>query len=56
MKRNSPDNSSRYSWVPVFHDGRFTTLLDVVNHYNSHFRLNLNEGQKADLIEYVKSL
>jgi cytochrome c peroxidase len=39
-----------------FHDGRFATLLDVVNHYNTHFQLNLTDGQKADLVEYVKSL
>jgi hypothetical protein len=41
---------------PYFHDGSAPTLLDVVNHYNEHFGLNLTEGQKADLVEYLKSL
>jgi hypothetical protein len=41
---------------PYFHDGSATTLLDVVNHYNRHFRLNLTRAQKADLVEYLKSL
>lgn len=39
-----------------FHDGRFATLLDVVNHYNGTFSLGLTDGEKADLIEYLKSL
>jgi cytochrome c2 len=39
-----------------FHDGRFATLLDVVNHYNSHFKLGLTGQEKADLVEYLKSL
>jgi mono/diheme cytochrome c family protein len=41
---------------PYFHDGSAPTLLDVVNHYNEHFGLNLTEAQKADLVEYLKSL
>ncbi|MCC6327850.1 MAG: hypothetical protein IT174_04985 [Acidobacteria bacterium] len=39
-----------------FHDGRFATLLDVVNHYNDHFKLKLTDRQKSDLVEYLKSL
>jgi hypothetical protein len=39
-----------------FHDGRFATLLDVVNHYNTVFSLGLTEAEKSDLVEYVKSL
>jgi hypothetical protein len=39
-----------------YHDGRFATLLDVVNHYNGFKRLSLNEKEKTDLVEYVKSL
>jgi len=31
-------------------------LLDVVNHYNTLKQLNLNEQQKRDLVEYLKSL
>ena len=39
-----------------YHDGRFATLLDVVNHYNSFMNLGLTEAEKADLVEYLKSL
>jgi hypothetical protein len=39
-----------------YHDGRFATLLDVVNHYDGFFRLGLADGQKSDLVEYLKSL
>jgi cytochrome c peroxidase len=39
-----------------YHDGRFATLLDVVNHYNAFFGLGLNDQQKGDLVEYLKSL
>ena len=41
---------------PYFHDGSAADLLAVVNHYNRHFALNLTEDQKADLVEYLKSL
>jgi cytochrome c2 len=39
-----------------FHDGRFATLGDVVNHYNQFFGLGLNESESNDLVEYLKSL
>ena len=39
-----------------YHDGRFATLLDVVNHYNSFRKLNLTEQEKNDLVEFLKSL
>ena len=39
-----------------YHDGRFSTLLEVVEHYNSFFGLNLTEQEKLDLIEFLKSL
>jgi len=39
-----------------FHDGRFATLLDVVNHYNSFSALGLNDQEKSDLVEYLKSI
>jgi hypothetical protein len=39
-----------------YHDGRFATLLDVVNHYDTHFGLGLTESEKSDLVEYLKSL
>jgi mono/diheme cytochrome c family protein len=39
-----------------YHDGRFATLLDVVNHYDSFFKTGLSDGEKKDLVEYLKSL
>ena len=42
--------------APYFHDGSAPDLLAVVNHYDRHFRLNLTAQQKADLVEYLKSL
>ena len=39
-----------------YHDGRFATLLDVVNHYDNHFKLALSDQEKKDLVEYLKSL
>ena len=39
-----------------YHDGRFATLLEVVNHYNIHFNLGLTEEEKQALVEYLKSL
>ena len=39
-----------------FHDGRFATLLDVVNHYDGHFKLNLTDADKHDLVEYLKGI
>ncbi|HUR30877.1 MAG TPA: hypothetical protein VMZ69_05560, partial [Saprospiraceae bacterium] len=39
-----------------YHDGRFATLMDVVNHYNDCKKLNLTMSEKNDLIEYLKSI
>ena len=61
----SPDK--RYRTTPLrglftrtkggfYHDGRFASLNEVVEHYNGHFRLQLTDLEKADLIEYLKSL
>jgi hypothetical protein len=46
-----PKNKGRF-----YHDGRFQTLLDVVNHYNDFFKLGLSAQEKSDLVEYLKSL
>jgi hypothetical protein len=46
-----PANKGRF-----YHDGRFATLLDVVNHYNIHFNLGLGQQDRLDLVEYLKSL
>ena len=47
----SPANKGRY-----YHDGRFATLLHVVNHYNTLLSLGLTNQEKLDLVEYLKSL
>ena len=63
--RRSPDN--RYRTTPLkgawshakggyYHDGRFGTLRDVVDHYDQVFGLRLSETEKNDLVEYLKSL
>lgn len=43
---------------PYFHDGSAADLLAVVNRYNNdpRFALGLTERQKADLVEFLKSL
>lgn len=61
----SPDRRYRTSplkglWTHTkggfYHDGRFATLLDVVNHYNGVKSLGLTPAEKQDLVEYLKSL
>ncbi len=63
--RRSPDE--RYRTSPLkglwshqkggfYHDGRFATLRDVVDHYDSFLGLGLSASEKADLVEYLKSL
>jgi hypothetical protein len=39
-----------------YHDGRFATLQDVVQHYDQTFALGLVPEQKADLVQFLKSL
>ena len=39
-----------------YHDGRFATLPDVVEHYDQHFGLGLTPNQVNDLVEFLKSL
>ncbi len=39
-----------------YHDGRFATLADVVQHYDQFFALGLSTGEQADLVEYLQSL
>jgi cytochrome c peroxidase len=61
----SPDK--RYRTTPLnglftrskggfYHDGRFASLADVVNHYNGHLQLSLDVAEIADLVEYLNSL
>jgi cytochrome c5 len=39
-----------------YHDGRFATLQDVIEHYDTFFKLRLTDQEKRDLAEYLKSL
>jgi hypothetical protein len=61
----SPDK--RYRTAPLrglfahmrggfYHDGRFATLEEVVEHYNKTKPLNLTPSEKSALVEYLKSL
>jgi hypothetical protein len=61
----SPDE--RYRTTPLaglftrqkggfYHDGRFADLRAVVDHYDRLLNLNLDDRQKSDLVEYLKSL
>lgn len=61
----SPDE--RYRTAPLkglwthekggyYHDGRFATLHDVVQHYDRFFALGLSRTEQTDLVQYLKSL
>ena len=63
--KRSPDE--RYRTTPLkglwthqkggfYHDGRFATLRAVVDHYATVFGLTLSPTEKAQLVEYLKSL
>jgi hypothetical protein len=61
----SPDGRYRTSplkgsWAHAkggfYHDGRFATYREVIDHYDRFFALQLTEQEKADLVEYLKSL
>jgi hypothetical protein len=39
-----------------YHDGRFAALNDVINHYDAFFGLALNDQEKSDLVQFLKSL
>ena len=63
--KRSPDERYRTSplkglWTHTkggfYHDGRFATLRQVVDHYDRHFALGLTPAEKTDLVEYLKSL
>jgi hypothetical protein len=41
---------------PYFHNGSAATLADVVNRYDARRSLGLTDAEKADLVEYLKSL
>jgi len=63
--KRSPDERYRTSplkglWTHTkggfFHDGRFTTLDEVVQHYDNVFDLGLTDQGTRDLVEYLRSL
>ena len=39
-----------------YHDGRFKTLDQVVQHYEKALAVTLNDQQKRDLVQYLRSL
>jgi len=39
-----------------YHDGRFQTLDEVIQHYDQHLNLELSPQERKDLVEFVKSL
>jgi hypothetical protein len=39
-----------------YHDGRFPTLSEVVEHYDGFFHLGLTASEKSDLIQFLLSL
>jgi len=39
-----------------YHDGRFASLQEVIQHYNTHFKLGLTVSEVNDLAEYLASL
>jgi len=39
-----------------YHDGRFGDLNQVVAHYSRVLRLSLSDGERADLVQFLKSL
>ena len=39
-----------------YHDGRFATLDDVVNHYDGCMNLRLSSSEKSDLVQYLLTL
>jgi hypothetical protein len=39
-----------------YHDGRFATIEDVIDHYDSFFDLGLTDRERTDLEEYLLSL
>ena len=63
--QRSPDG--RYRTAPLrglwthgkggyYHDGRFATLADVIDHYNDFLGLGLTTSERADLEQYLLSL
>ncbi len=41
---------------PYFHDGSAATLEDVVEHYDQALELGIGDEDRADLVQYLRSL
>ena len=65
QSQRSPDG--RYRTTPLkglfarknggfYHDGRFADYAAVIRHYDGFLRLGLEDREKADLEEFLKSL
>ena len=39
-----------------YHDGRFATLADVIDHYDAQFGLALSPAERTDLEQFLRSL
>ena len=39
-----------------YHDGRFATLHQVINHYDECMNLQLSDDEKSDLVQYLLTL
>ena len=42
--------------APYFHDGSGETLDDVVDFYNDRFHMHLSQGDKSDLVAFLRTL
>ena len=42
--------------APYFHDGSAATLADVVMQYDETLGLALDESEKADLVQFLRSI
>ncbi len=63
----SPSQRAMYRTAPLgglwarqkggfYHDGRFPTLLDVINHYIPVLKTELSDAEKQELVQYLLSL
>ncbi len=55
MYRTTPLRSL-WQHPPYYHNGEFATLDEVVGHYDLALNIGLFDEEKADLVEYLKSL
>jgi cytochrome c peroxidase len=51
---DTPTLRGIFASAPYFHDGSAATLRDVVDRLD--FSSNLNDSEKSDLVEYLKTL